>query len=97
MDSKKIYIKNFWLKNYKLKDVFFKDRDKKYIKSYLSRQNYIKYDLIKKNSAKPVLVFFDRKYGVYYEKATGKKLPIDSFYERDILKKFADNPTPKDL
>ena len=62
MDSKKIFIKNFWLKNYKLKNVFFKDKDKKYIKSYLSRQNYIKYDLIKKN----FLILYNKKYPLAY-------------------------------
>ena len=62
MFTTKILLNNFWVKNYFIKEVFFKDINKKNIKFYLRKQNYIKFDSIKKN----FLMLYDKHFPIGY-------------------------------
>ena len=62
MVAAKRLLKNFWTKNYSVHEIFFKNLKKNQVYSYLKKQHFIEYEIIKKN----FLIQYCEKYPVGY-------------------------------
>ena len=70
MSHTNIFLGNLWKKKYFINKIFYKDKNKKSLKTYLKKQKYIDYKLIKRN----FFIIYDRKFPIGFVLKNQKKI-----------------------
>lgn len=83
MSYRKVLFNNSWNKNYSIKEIFFKKDNKKFF-TYLKKQNYISYNLIKNNFS----LNYDKNYPIGYSLEHQKKIVgfLGTLFSKRIIK-----------